>query len=550
LSTSSSSANISISKVVAYAISHGHQIAPDALKLFQELAKEFERKNRKEPTLESIIALVIEEKVRSQITSIAQNGLSSSSTITGRDLMLLEPDLFDGLEVNLTRTSRHVVAGEHEILGNSRNESTLDAKLEIVNDPTESIRPVGIEGFPQLFKSRYEKLMRILRERPEARQLSKISELKADKTGRVAGLVYSKRGTKNGVELVIDDTSGKLSALAIGDDARKAANEVALDQCVMVEVEGKGGRFFIKNVTQPDVPNRIVSPSKKTVYAVFLSDLHIGSNKFLEGAFTRFLEWLSGKGLQAEEDIEIVKRIKFVIIGGDIVDGVGVFPNQEYELAENNIYKQYEMVSKKIASIPSHLDVLMIPGNHDSTRQALPQPMIPRKYAESLYILKNVTMLGDPALVKLNGVSVLVYHGRSLDDVLATTPGLSYERPAEAMKVLLKARHLAPMFGSRTPIAPETEDHLVIDQVPDIFHAGHVHSVGIENYRGTIIINSGTWQAQTGYQANLGIMPSPGLVPIVNLATLQVVTREFLTTYESVAKVNPVNVVVEEEEEQ
>jgi DNA polymerase II small subunit len=547
LSTSSSSANISISKVVAYAISRGHQIAPDALKLFQELAKDFERKNRKEPTLESIIALVIEEKVRSQITSLAQNGLSSS-TITGRDLMLFEPDLFDGLEVNLTRTSEHGVASEREIFGNSRNESTSDAKLEIVNDPTESIRPVGIEGFSQLFKSRYEKLMRILKERPEARQLSKISELKADKTGRVAGLVYSKRGTKNGVELVIDDMSGKLSALAIGDDARKAANEVALDQCVMVEVEGRGGRFFIKNVTQPDVPNRVVSPSKKTVYAVFLSDLHIGSNKFLEGAFTRFLEWLSGKGLQAEEDSEIVKRIKFVIIGGDIVDGVGVFPNQEYELAENNIYKQYEMVSKKIASIPSHLDVLMIPGNHDSTRQALPQPMIPRKYAESLYTLKNVTMLGDPALVKLNGVSVLVYHGRSLDDVLATTPGLSYERPAEAMKVLLKARHLAPMFGSRTPIAPETEDHLVIDQVPDIFHAGHVHSVGIENYRGTIIINSGTWQAQTGYQANLGIMPSPGLVPIVNLATLQVTTREFLTTYESVAKVNPTNVVVEEEQ--
>jgi DNA polymerase II small subunit len=227
-----------------------------------------------------------------------------------------------------------------------------------------------------------------------------------------------------------------------------------------------------------------------------------------------------------------------VIIGGDIVDGVGVFPNQEFELVESNIYKQYEMVSKRIASIPDHLRVFAIPGNHDSTRQALPQPMIPKKYADSLYNLKNVTMLGDPSLIRLNGVSILVYHGRSLDDVLATTPGLSYERPADAMKVLLKARHLAPIFGSRTPIAPETEDHLVIEQVPDIFHAGHVHSVGIESYKGTIIINSGTWQAQTGYQANLGIMPRPGLVPIVNLATLESTTREFLTTYEPIAKVS------------
>ena len=304
----------------------------------------------------------------------------------------------------------------------------------------------------------------------------------------------------------------------------------------MLEIDGKGGHFLLKSVTQPDLPNRIASPSKKRVYALLLSDLHVGSNKFLEGAFSRLLDWLSGQGLHAQEDEEMIRRLKYVIIGGDIVDGVGVFPNQEYELAESNVYKQYEMVAKKLASIPEHLSVLVIPGNHDSTRQALPQPMIPRKYAASLYNLNNVTMLGDPALIKLHGVSVLIYHGRSLDDVLATTPGLSYEKPTQAMKVLLKARHLAPTFGSKTPIAPEIEDHLVIDQVPDIFHAGHVHSVGVEDYKGTLIINSGAWQAQTGYQANLGIMPRPGLVPIVNLATLEVTMREFLTTYEVITK--------------
>jgi len=45
-----------------------------------------------------------------------------------------------------------------------------------------------------------------------------------------------------------------------------------------------------------------------------------------------------------------------------------------------------------------------------------------------------------------------------------------------------------------------------------------------------LIINSGTWQAQTGYQANLGITPSPGIVPIVNLATMDVTLREFLVS--------------------
>ena len=95
---------------------------------------------------------------------------------------------------------------------------------------------------------------------------------------------------------------------------------------------------------------------------------------------------------------------------------------------------------EKLKLVPKHLQMFVIPGNHDATRQALPQPMIPKKYAESLHELPNLKMLGDPCLFKLHGVLILAYHGRSLDDILATTPGLSYERPQEAMKVLLRAQ--------------------------------------------------------------------------------------------------------------
>jgi DNA polymerase II small subunit len=526
-----SHANSSLSKAVNYAVSHGYQIAPDALKLLQQIAKNQDKRELGEPALDVILQLVIEEKVRATIGQLVQGSIN---TISVNDLIAIEPDLFEGLQTESEALATVTTVQE----GNQQDvivKENIEPKVEILRDPSDKIQPVGIEGFAQLFKSRYEKLMKILRERPEARHLSKISEIKEGESVRIAGLVYSKRFSKNGIELAIDDESGRLSLLALNDEAKRTASQVALDQCIMVELDQKGGRFFLKSLVQPDLPNRVVSQSKKTVYALFLSDLHIGSNKFLEEAFNRLLDWLSGRGFHAKEDEEIIKRLKYVILGGDIVDGVGVFPSQEYELVESNVYKQYEMVSKKLSSIPQHLSMFVIPGNHDSTRQALPQPMIPRRYAEPLYNLKNITMLGDPALIKLHGVSILIYHGRSLDDVLATTPGLSYERPTEAMKVLLKARHLAPTFGSRTPIAPEIEDHLVIDPVPDIFHAGHVHSVGVESYKGTLIVNSGTWQAQTGYQANLGIMPRPGLVPIVNLATLEVLTREFLTTYEPVA---------------
>jgi DNA polymerase II small subunit len=136
-------------------------------------------------------------------------------------------------------------------------------------------------------------------------------------------------------------------------------------------------------------------------------------------------------------------------------------------------------------------------------------------------------MLGNPAFLELNGVKVLMYHGQSLDDIIATTPGLSYSKPAEAMKVLLKTRHLSPIYGQRTPIAPEQEDMMVIAEVPDVFHSGHVHVIDVKNYRGTLIVNSGTWQAQTKFQQTMGIVPTPGFAILINLATLQPFQMDF-----------------------
>jgi DNA polymerase II small subunit len=130
-------------------------------------------------------------------------------------------------------------------------------------------------------------------------------------------------------------------------------------------------------------------------------------------------------------------------------------------------------------------------------------------------------MLGNPSYIELNGVKILMYHGQGLDDIIATIPGLSYSNPAEAMKILLKARHLSPIYGQRTPISPEKDDMMVITEVPDIFHSGHVHVMDVQNYRGTLIVNSGTWQDQTPFQQTMGIMPTSGIAIAVNLSTLR-----------------------------
>ena len=131
----------------------------------------------------------------------------------------------------------------------------------------------------------------------------------------------------------------------------------------------------------------------------------------------------------------------------------------------------------------------------------------------------NVTFTANPVSIDIAGVNVLCYHGKSLDD-LVSLPGLSYEDPITLMKELIKRRHLAPIYGGKPPIATENKDYLLIKDIPDIFVTGHVHSCGTDYYQGSLLINPGTWQAQTSYQKMMGFQPDPCRAVAVNLQSL------------------------------
>lgn len=417
-------------------------------------------------------------------------------------------------------------------------ESPAEQKTEVLMDSSPAVNTgEGVDGYAFLFKSRFEKTMRILAQRPDSKRIAKISTVKQNGragnvkgerslgnagTQVVAGLLMSRRQRKNGIELEIDDYTGRMQILAASEEARRAASMLALDQVVMLELENAKGvpGLSVKGVFSPDIPDHLPSKSKSESYAVLISDLHVGSKYFMEQEFTRFVEWLSS-------DDDIVRKISFLCIGGDIIDGIGIFPNQDKELLMTDTASQMSYATKLLSKIPKHIKTYIIPGNHDPGRRALPQPGFPQATSGGLYNLENCEVLGNPAMVSLNGVKVLMFHGQSLDDVIATTPGLSYQRPAEAMKVLLRARHLSPTYGERTPIAPESEDMMVMTEIPDILHSGHVHVTDVDSYRGTLVVNSGAWQAQTRFQQTMGITPSPGIAIVVNLATMQPFKKDF-----------------------
>lgn len=473
----------------------------------------------------------------------------------------IHPDAFamlKGLETDALKAVQEIIKQKKKtkmilvddikcIVNPARQEELAPAEqiAKVLVDPTPNVNTgEGVDGYASLFKSRFEKTMRILAQRPDSKRMAKISTVKqmgrgANKktatsagerglgsagTHIVSGLLMSRRTKKNGVELEIDDYTGRLQATALSEDVKKQAANLALDQVVMLELENAKGvqGLAIKNVFSPDIPDHLPNRSRSEAYAVLISDLHVGSKYFMQQEFLRFLDWLA-----SGNDDEIVRKVKFLCIGGDLIDGIGIFPNQDKELLMMNAAAQMAHTTKLLAKIPKHIKTFIIPGNHDPGRRALPQPIFPEATSGGLYGLENCTMLGNPAYVELNGVKVLMFHGQSLDDVIATTPGMNYHRPAEAMKVLLKARHLSPTYGGRTPVAPESEDMMVMTEVPDIFHAGHVHVTDVDSYRGTLVVNSGAWQAQTKFQQTMGITPSPGIAIVVNLATLQPFKQDF-----------------------
>jgi DNA polymerase II small subunit len=407
-------------------------------------------------------------------------------------------------------------------------------EIAILKDPSKEIGTGGsIEDFSHYFRDRFQKLLVAFHERSDARDATTVgAALSAGQNEKVkfTAMVMDKRERQRKLFLQIDDLEDNATVLVSPEDrsAYEVAQKVPLDQVVCVSgVRTSGDLFVAKEILLPDIPEHRPHAAAEEVWAVLISDLHVGSKKFLANALRRVLDWLNLR-IGDPDQRTIAESTKYVVICGDVVDGIGVYPRQEHELAISDLYGQYEEAAKYIGDIPDYIETMVLPGNHDPVRQALPQPAIPKSFGGPIYESRSLISLGNPAEVSLHGVRLLLHHGRSLDDVLSSVPGVDFSQPEKAMRLQLQCRHLASEYGNRTSIAPEKVDHLVIQNVPDIFQSGHIHVVKHEIYRGTQIINSGAWQAQTDYQKRVGIVPTPGILTAVNLRTLQVRLIDFM----------------------
>ncbi|UGV41977.1 DNA-directed DNA polymerase II small subunit [Methanococcoides orientis] len=426
--------------------------------------------------------------------------------------------------------------------GLNLNSNANGSNINIMSDITDMSTCVGeYMEFVQYFRNRYSKLSDMIRGRITARPIESLNKNRKQGSGlkrsgggdysevSIIGMVSEVRSTANGHKMLqLEDPTGSFLVLVhqAEKDLFEEASKIILDEVIGItgSLTNDGSLIVAKKIILPDLPN--ISHRREGTWgkAVFTSDVHIGSSTFLEEEWCGFLDFLNGK-CDNDQMKELSKDIRYLVIAGDLVDGIGIFPGQEHELDILDIYDQYAKAAEYFSQVPEHIQIIISPGNHDAVRQAEPQPRFPERIT-SLFE-DRITFVGNPALVDLDGVRVLMYHGRSIDDLVASVPGVSYQEPEKAMIEMLKRRHLSPIYGSRVSIAPEKQDHFVIDQIPDILHCGHVHTIGIGRYKNVLAINSGTWQSQTEFQKRVNLMPTPAQVPIVDLSTLRTTLLHF-----------------------
>ena len=409
------------------------------------------------------------------------------------------------------------------------------SSVNIINSYDGEPKKREVQDFVSLFNKRYDALKNLLINRKELNSPTSISRA-ANKTDKeeavIIGMILERNITKNGhVIMTLEDPTGTIKVLINKNkpEMLEIAKDCGYDEVVGVTGPARDNMLFANNLLLPDIPlTKELKKAPDEVYAAFIGDMHFGSKVFLHEEWQKFLKWIKEESGN-EEQKELARKVKYIFIAGDLVEGVGIYPGQENDLEITDIHEQYQTFAAHLKQIPSDKHLIICPGNHDAMRIAEPQPPLYKDFAAAIYELPNVQMVSNPAIINIHksegfpGIDVLLYHGFSYiyyaDQVESIRAAGGQKRVDLIMKYLLQRRHLAPAHKSTLYLPDADKDNLLIDQVPDIFVSGHIHRAGVFNYRNIQMIAGSCWLKTTEYQEKMGLQPQPARVPLINLKT-------------------------------
>lgn len=414
----------------------------------------------------------------------------------------------------------------------SREIST--SSLKVLSAPKFSAKKVDVQDFVKHFRFRYEQIQNILKEK-NLENLKSLRRIGTDRESSfVIVMILDKRTTKNGnLIFEVEDLTGS-SRILINQNREEVytkAKEILVDEVVAFKVSGTTEMLFANDVIFPESSLPEKKKFSEEEYAVFTSDLHVGSTMFLEENFMRFLKWLNCEE-GTEEQRRIAEKIKYLFLCGDNVDGVGVYPGQEKFLSILDMKEQYKKLVEYLNMIRKDIKIVLCPGQHDAVWVGEPQPVVEESWSDGLHKIENLTLTPNPCMVEIDGgFKVLMYHGASMHGIIEEIPEIrlkyGHNSPTRVAKEFLKRRHLSPMHGACDYIPTEKKDNLVIDIVPDILVTGDQHRPEVANHNNILMIACSCWQSRTPFEEKVGNNPDPCKVPIFNLKTREVKIIDF-----------------------
>ncbi len=286
-------------------------------------------------------------------------------------------------------------------------------------------------------------------------------------------------------------------------------------------LEGELTAFWGQDILRPSFKNHKFSTSEPSTKVLCLSDIHCGSSHFSNRLFSRLVAYLN-------EEVSIPDipfspaEISSIIIAGDLVEGTGLVTKEENELKIDSYEGQYNKLSELLRKIPDRITIFTIPGEHDATHLAIPQPAIDKKMGKSIYSFPNIKNHGNPLRITINGMRFLIFHAQSCNNLFYGLMKINQTSPIQGFKELMEYRHLSPEFGSFAAYAPYSRDYLVIDEVPDILVTGHFHQARKGIYRGVSIATCGTFKKMTKTDKKTEREVSVGVFPIVDTKTAEI----------------------------
>ncbi len=234
----------------------------------------------------------------------------------------------------------------------------LGDKVKILLNLTEIPNELRVEDFASFYRSRYEKVKKLILQRLPYSYVS-IDKLTHEEAF-IIGMVREIRSQNDKTLLEVEDLTAKCSVLI----DKEHAKEVEKDDVLAIKCRKFGDLVYASALLYPDIPLR--SPKKGRGKIVAISDLHLDEAPLEE--LEAFLKWFR------------LSEVKFLFIAGDIGD------------------------VKKLEDLFQELEgksVFLIPGEIDDKRYPAP----PLEVKNEVFI-----PLSNPAMIELNGIKILLIH--------------------------------------------------------------------------------------------------------------------------------------------